>query len=215
MLVPSLRPAPTCAMVTAIVGAHMLNRTTTFLVFLLVTPAWADEWRASSAREPAAPSSPVVLSGVWQGGLVHLPPGAAEILRPSRAPRTIIVGDPSIVDASVIGEGTIAVTAKSIGSTNMILLDTNHAEITRGLVQVGPAARSIQVMQGEKPQEYACKPACTAVEVPLPSTSYTTTYVTRDAQGNPVSSSMSVPNVAVERGATSASPSGAVPAQQR
>jgi hypothetical protein len=162
----------------------MLHRTTLVLVFLVAAPAYADEWRGPPKAEPAA-SSHGAPGGVWQGGAVVLPPGAAEILRTSRAPKTIIVGDPAIVDATLIGEGIIAVTAKGTGVTNLILLDANQAEITRGVIRVGPAPRSVQVMQGDKPQEYACTTGCTAVAAPPPSASYTTTYATRDAQGNP------------------------------
>lgn len=180
----------------------MLRRTTLVLVLLLAAPVCADEWRAPPKAEPVA-SSHVAPGGVWQGGAVVLPPGAAEILRTSRAPKTIIVGDPAVVDATVIGDDTIAVTAKGAGITNMILLDADQAEISRGVIRVGPAPRSIQVMQGDKPQEYACKPTCTAVPAPPPNGSITA-YVARDAQGNPISSSITIPSVSVERGAAPA-----------
>jgi hypothetical protein len=192
----------------------MLSRTTTILVLFLVAPACADEPKPPPSRDPAA-LLPSTSRGVWQGGLVVLPPGAAEILRTTRAPRTIIVGDPAIVDATVVGEATIAITAKGVGTTNMILLDSDHAEITRGIVQVGPAARSVQVIQGERPQEYACQPTCTAVPVPPASPSYTTTFVTRDNQGNPASTSVSIPNAANERAVTPQPQPGAARAPQR
>jgi Flp pilus assembly secretin CpaC len=57
--------------------------------------------------------------------VLRLATGTSEVLRINNA-RTIIIGKPEIADANALAEGVIAVTAKSAGSTNMIVLDEKH-----------------------------------------------------------------------------------------
>jgi Flp pilus assembly secretin CpaC len=96
--------------------------------------------------------------------LLRLPLGASEILRTTPGARTIIVGKPEIVEANVVGEGVVAVTAKSAGWTNMILLDEKQAVILRTGVQVGPSPKAIQVINGDKVQDYSCTTNCVALQ---------------------------------------------------
>jgi Flp pilus assembly secretin CpaC len=96
--------------------------------------------------------------------LLTLAPGASDILRTNPGARTIIIGNPAIVEANVVGEGVIAVTAKAAGSTNMILLDDKQAVILRTDVQVGPTSRGIQVLNGDKAQGYSCTSSCISVQ---------------------------------------------------
>jgi Flp pilus assembly secretin CpaC len=66
-------------------------------------------------------------------------------LRVKSVVRTVIIGDPKIVDASMVDERTVAVTAKALGTTNMILLDGSHSQIMQTTVQVSsqmPSASS-------------------------------------------------------------------------
>ncbi len=92
--------------------------------------------------------------------------GNSDILRTNSGARTVIIGNPAIVDASVVADGVIAVTGKAAGTTNMILLDDQQAVILQTVVQVGHVglkSRGIQVLNGDKAQDYSCSPNCIPV----------------------------------------------------
>jgi hypothetical protein len=92
--------------------------------------------------------------------------GHSDILRTTSGPHTIIIGNPTIVDANVVADGVIAVTGKATGSTNMILLDDKQAVILQTIVQVGQIgvrSKGIQVLHGDKSQDYSCNPSCIPV----------------------------------------------------
>jgi len=91
--------------------------------------------------------------------------GTAHILRTTQKIGAVIIGNPAIVDANMVGDGIIALTAKASGSTNMILLDDKQAVILQRIVQVGSGARSmgVQVLSGDKAEDYSCSPICTLV----------------------------------------------------
>jgi hypothetical protein len=122
------------------------------------------------------------------GGELGMAPGSAEILKVARSVGTIIIGNPDIVDASVINESTVAVTAKAAGTTNMILLDAQQAEILRTIVQVGPRPRQVQVLSGDRSQAYACTPSCNPdPKAVLPYAETTATTVVRNPDGSEAS----------------------------
>jgi Flp pilus assembly secretin CpaC len=95
-----------------------------------------------------------------KNGVLTLAPGTSEILRTNPGARTIIIGQPAIVEANVVAEGVVSVTAKSAGRTNMILLDEKQTVILRTDVQVGASPRTIQVLGGDKVQNYSCTTNC-------------------------------------------------------
>jgi Flp pilus assembly secretin CpaC len=136
---------------------------------------------SASADETSLPSADVLKSGV-----LRLATGTSEVLRINNA-RTIIIGKPEIADANALAEGVIAVTAKSAGSTNMIVLDEKHDIILRtdvqvADVQVGPRPRTIQVFQGEKVQSYSCGPNC--ISAPTASVNNNEVATASDASGS-------------------------------
>jgi Flp pilus assembly secretin CpaC len=91
-------------------------------------------------------------------------PGASRILRTDPGVHTVIIGNPAILDGSMVGDGVISITGKAAGWTNMILLDDKHAVILQTDVQIaeqiGPKPRTIQVIHGDKVQDYSCTSAC-------------------------------------------------------
>jgi hypothetical protein len=149
--------------------------------YITMAGAWAAD--VSEARSTAS------VSAEARGGVLQMAPGSADILRVQPGVRTIIIGNPEIVDASVINEGTVAVTAKTAGTTNMILLDAGQAEILRTTVQVGPRPRQIQVFSGDRPQAYACAPSCNPEPRPVvPYAETSATTVVRNPDGTEASS---------------------------
>lgn len=173
----------------------MLDRA--LLAFTVAFAAWAPAWAADRSDGPLRSS----VSQVQLDGVLEMAPGSADILKVTRGVRTIIIGNPGIVDASVIDESTVAMTAKATGTTNMILLDAQHAEILRTTVQVGARPKQVQVLSGERVRAYACTPSCRLdPKAILPLTEAAATTVVRNPDGTEVS---------VESGTTRASsPSG-------
>jgi hypothetical protein len=148
---------------------------------------------AISAQETATTAVGVE---TFSGGTLTIPPGVAKVIRVKPGVQTVIIGDPTIVDASVLNENTIAVTAKGAGSTNLILLDAKTQQIMQATVDVRPASgRVIQVYMGDQAQGYTCAPGCKADEKPILPNERTTTYTTRDAQGKVISTSSATTNI--------------------
>ncbi len=76
--------------------------------------------------------------------------GTSDILRTNSEARTVIIGNPAIIDANVVAHGVIAVTGKAAGSTNMILLDEQQTVILQTVVQVGQVG--LRSRGGSSPQ---------------------------------------------------------------
>jgi Flp pilus assembly secretin CpaC len=71
---------------------------------------------------------------------LDLRPGFTKIVRAARAAHTIALGNPSVAEATVATPYAIAVTGKSIGTTNMVLLDEAGTEISETTIQVAEEA---------------------------------------------------------------------------
>ena len=91
--------------------------------------------------------------------------GHSHIIRTTTPVGTIALGDPEIADATAAAGGTIIVTGKAVGITNMIGLDEKGEEIFSYRVQVVPVDRpasfSIRLVRGGHPNEefeYSCGP---------------------------------------------------------
>jgi hypothetical protein len=150
----------------------MFIRVVSALILACVTSPLA--WAVDVSGGGAGQSAPQPVSS---GGELAMAPGSAEILKVARSVGTIIIGNPDIVDASVINESTVAVTAKAAGTTNMILLDGQQ-------VQVGPRPRQVQVLSGDRSQAYACTPSCNPdPKAVLPYAETTATTVVRNPDG--------------------------------
>ncbi|HEX2554542.1 MAG TPA: pilus assembly protein N-terminal domain-containing protein [Microvirga sp.] len=110
---------------------------------------------------PSAGGAPVVTDlRVAPIPLLALDPGTSEVLLTARPARTVVVGDPGIVEASVANERTILLNAKAAGFTNLILLDEDGNPFYRRTVRVGVPPRPIIVHRGERVQPYLCDPIC-------------------------------------------------------
>jgi Flp pilus assembly secretin CpaC len=97
---------------------------------------------------PAAESFSVVID---QAKLVKLPDKVA----------TIVVGNPLIADVSLQPGGTMVVTGKGYGSTNVMALDRNGTVLLDRVVQVeGPTDKLVTVYRGVDRETYSCTPVC-------------------------------------------------------
>jgi hypothetical protein len=85
-----------------------------------------------------------------QAKLARVPPRTA----------TLVVGNPLIADVSVQAGGTMVITGKGYGVTNLIALDPNGGKIYEKLVRVRGPAENVVVYRGMTRESYICEPNC-------------------------------------------------------
>lgn len=85
----------------------------------------------------------------------------AKLFRVSRPAATIIIGNPSIADATVEDERTLVLTGRSFGVTNIIILDADGEPIVdRTVVVRSHEANTVRVYRRASRETYACAPVC-------------------------------------------------------
>ena len=86
----------------------------------------------------------------------------SQLLRLPRAISQIIIGNPSIADASVQASNLLVVTGKTFGVTNIIALDKqgNVIQDQRVIVQ-RDTRRMVHLHKGSQRQSFTCAPDCT------------------------------------------------------
>ncbi len=74
---------------------------------------------------------------------------------------TLIVGNPSIADVTVIKDGKLmVVTGKSFGQTNLLALDEKGAIVFEKQLRVLPPRSVLIVQRGTSRQSFSCDPWC-------------------------------------------------------
>ena len=82
-------------------------------------------------------------------------------VRLERDAGTILVGNPTIADVTVLGKDTIFVSARSIGATNIIVLDEDNNEIRTFEVFVRePTTKRVILRNAGLAENYQCAPNC-------------------------------------------------------
>lgn len=80
---------------------------------------------------------------------IKLGAGFSETLKLNRPAKAISIGDPKIADATVGAGNTIVLTGKAPGTTNLIALDQDGAEVFRATIQVSSAYQvSVRIYNG-------------------------------------------------------------------
>lgn len=99
---------------------------------------------------PSMASAETIVVTIDQAKLARLPARTA----------TLVVGNPLIADVSVQAGGTVVITGKGYGVTNLIALDTNGGKIYERLVRVQGPAENVVVYRGMTRESYICEPHC-------------------------------------------------------
>ena len=101
--------------------------------------------------------------------------GHSQVIGPVHQMSTVIVGNDGIVSATLGGGGTIILTGKNLGATNLIILDENGMELMASELHVLPLDRrpstNIRIVQGVAgAQNYRCEPdlGCSPVGKAVP-----------------------------------------------
>ncbi len=88
---------------------------------------------------------------VDQAKLVKLPEKVA----------TLVVGNPLIADVSLQPGGTMIVTGKGYGATNVMAMDRGGAVLLDRMIQVAaPTENLVTVFRGVNRETYSCTPVC-------------------------------------------------------
>jgi hypothetical protein len=91
--------------------------------------------------------------------VVHL--DQAKLLKLPERTATLVIGNPLIADASVQSGGTVVITAKSYGMTNLVALDRSGNSLSEYPIQVvGPRDAVVLVYRGIDRETYSCAPNC-------------------------------------------------------
>lgn len=88
--------------------------------------------------------------------------GYSQVIGPVKDMATVIIGNDGVADATLGGGGTIILTGKAIGATNLIVLDAAGQELLSSSLNVVPLDRrpktNIRVTKGVAWQDYECGP---------------------------------------------------------
>lgn len=85
----------------------------------------------------------------------------ARVFRVSRPAATVIIGNPSIADATIEDEKTLVLTGRSFGVTNLIILDADGNPIVdQTLVVRGHETNTVRIYRRANRETLACAPVC-------------------------------------------------------
>lgn len=103
------------------------------------------------ATPPAAPRVTALRIQLDQAKIMKVPDHTA----------TLVVGNPLIADVSVQAGGTLVITGKSYGMTNLVALDRAGQILMNGTIEVqGPGGNIVMVYRGTERETYSCTPDC-------------------------------------------------------
>lgn len=107
---------------------------------------------APAVADAGSPAAPGVLNiTIDQAKVAQLPVGAT----------TLIVGNPSIADVTMLKGGVaMVVTGKGYGETNLIALDNQGNIIDEKTIEVEPTRSVLVVQRGNDRASYWCNPVC-------------------------------------------------------
>src|SRR5262249_5931444 len=115
----------------------------------ILVVAFSVAFGASSAH--AGPASEVLSVTLDQAQIAKLPPGTA----------TLIIGNPMIADVTMLkNSGSMVITGKGFGDTNLIAVDSSGAVIEERELRVLPARSVVVLQSGASRVSYACNPDC-------------------------------------------------------
>ncbi len=85
----------------------------------------------------------------------------AKIIKVPERTTTLVVGNPLIADVSVQPGGTLVVTGKSYGVTNLLAMDRAGQILLDSSIEVqGPGGNVVVVYRGIERETYSCTPGC-------------------------------------------------------
>jgi Flp pilus assembly secretin CpaC len=85
----------------------------------------------------------------------------AKVARMPANAQTLIVGNPAIADVTMLkSSGTMVITGKGYGETNLIALDKNGDLVAESAIRVRGNGSVLLVQRGMERESYSCAPQC-------------------------------------------------------
>ena len=84
----------------------------------------------------------------------------AQIMKLPDKVGTVVIGNPSIADVSLQSGGTMVITGRGYGATNIIALDRSGTTLMNTLVEVVGPRDNVVVYRGMERESYYCMPKC-------------------------------------------------------
>lgn len=84
----------------------------------------------------------------------------ARILKLDEPARTIVIGNPAVLDATINDERTLVLTGKVPGTTNMIVLNGEGDEVANMMINVVQGSHIVTVHRGSQKEMYNCVGKC-------------------------------------------------------
>ena len=113
--------------------------------------AFAVAFGASPALAASRPESDLLKVTLDQAKVARLPPGTS----------TLIIGNPMIADVTMLkSNGSMVITGKGFGRTNLIAIDADGAVLSEQQLVVLPAKSVVVLQSGPSRVSYACDPDC-------------------------------------------------------
>jgi hypothetical protein len=104
----------------------------------------------------------LTVPGASASEMLEVSLGYSQVVGPVKDMATVIVGNDGVADATLGGGGTIILTGKAIGATNLIVLDATGRELLSSALNVVPLDRrprsNIRVTKGVSWRDYECGP---------------------------------------------------------
>jgi hypothetical protein len=112
-----------------------------------------------------APAAAIVVAMAWSSAAAADPLTVildqAQVVKLPERVATIVVGNPTVADVSVQPGGTLVVTGRGYGATNILALDRGGRLLMEKAVQVlGPSDNMVVVYRGVDRESYSCTPRC-------------------------------------------------------
>lgn len=136
-------------------------------VVALALPLVAMAMPAAAGNDAPADTSSSLPAGL-PGDLPEIQPDhltvtldLATLMHVPKETSTLVIGNPTIADASVQRNGLIVVTGKSYGTTNLLMLDKDGQTLRELMVSVkAPSSANLVVQRGVDRETYSCHPRC-------------------------------------------------------
>lgn len=126
------------------------NLLVSFVVAGSIVPVFAGDAMITGATPSAS-----------QHNVLEVTIDRAKIIRTDQPASTIIIGNPSIVDATIQDSRTLVLTGRSYGVTNLIVLDSNgDPVIDETIVVKSHETHTVRVYRRSLRETLACSPVC-------------------------------------------------------
>ena len=85
----------------------------------------------------------------------------ARIVKVPAGTQTLIIGNPLVADVTMLkGNGSMVVSGRSFGTTNLISLDASGNALDETMIKVVAGTQSLVVLRGAAQESYSCNPRC-------------------------------------------------------